>query len=139
VHPSLSTLPCVCFAHTRLSLPSPPRTAVPLCRCYGPAYWDDSFGPKPPGLVGAINEQIRKRFFEGYVAPPPPPSPPFDCDCSWTDKFPCPGTQPGERALKQAKDDGSACFHHCCPPLNLVDHVDLNPNAYYDHEPASAA
>ncbi|EOD17709.1 hypothetical protein EMIHUDRAFT_421733 [Emiliania huxleyi CCMP1516] len=107
--------------------------------CYGPAYWDDSFGPKPPGLVGAINEQIRKRFFKGYVAPPPPPSPPFDCDCSWTDKFPCPGTQPGERALKQAKDDGSACFHHCCPPLNLVDHVDLNPNAYYDHEPASAA
>lgn len=87
--------------------------------CYGPSYWDYSFGPRPPGIVAAINQEVRKLFYKGYIAPPPPPPPPFLCDCSWTVKYACPAAALGApvpaNASAFAADDGSACFGYCCP------------------------
>mmetsp|Transcript_31243 Transcript_31243/g.100889 ORF Transcript_31243/g.100889 Transcript_31243/m.100889 type:complete len:358 (+) Transcript_31243:196-1269(+) len=87
--------------------------------CYGPSYWDYSFGPRPPGIVAAINQEVRKLFYKGYIAPPPPPPPPFLCDCSWTEKYACPAATLGApvpaNASAFAADDGSACFGYCCP------------------------
>mmetsp|Transcript_772 Transcript_772/g.2378 ORF Transcript_772/g.2378 Transcript_772/m.2378 type:complete len:373 (-) Transcript_772:246-1364(-) len=82
--------------------------------CYGPAYWDYAFGPRPIGMVEEVNHEIRRRFWEGYVAPPPSPPPPFWCGCGWTAKYACPHSRPAATAVSFAIDDGSACFYFCC-------------------------
>mmetsp|Transcript_92264 Transcript_92264/g.127162 ORF Transcript_92264/g.127162 Transcript_92264/m.127162 type:complete len:92 (+) Transcript_92264:263-538(+) len=47
----------------------------------------------------------------------PPPSPPFTCECSWTERFACPSSAtPGSSFPFYAEDDGSQCFAYCCPP-----------------------
>jgi len=100
--------------------------------CYGPTYWDFAFGPRPIGLVEEVNREIRRRFWEDYVAPPPSPPPPFWCDCSWTATFTCPHAPLLPSAKAFAVDDGSPCFHFCCVEHHFHEAIDAY---YYGGEP----
>jgi len=100
-------------------------------QCNGPSYWDYGLGPRPDGLVDAINYEVRRSFWKDYVAPPPSPPPPYLCDCEWTLEFACPHSEPLQTAKTFAADDGSACFVHCC--------VDQHYREVYERQPAAAS
>ncbi len=38
----------------------------------------------------------------------------FECSCSWREQYACPGA-PEAGWFGYAEDDGSDCFHYCCP------------------------
>lgn len=75
-------------------------------------------------LPKAILSMPELDFPEHLLRPPalpplPPPAAPYSCDCQWTSSYPCPGTSISFWQ-RYAKDDGSACFGHCCPTSHTI-------------------